>query len=48
MKNYDKFLVRARKSGVKSHFLGAIGFACLNFVIFGYYAYAFYAGSWLI
>lgn len=48
MKNYDKFLGRARKSGVKSHLLGAISLACLMFVIFGYYAYGFYTGSWLI
>lgn len=48
MRNYDKFLGRARKAGIKSHFTGALSIACLMFVIFGYYGYAFYTGSWLV
>lgn len=48
MRNYDKYLERARKSGAKSHFMGAISISALLFVIFGYYGYAFYTGSWLI
>eukprot|EP00347_Sterkiella_histriomuscorum_P015933 403355132 len=48
MKNYDKFLGRARKAGIKSHVMGAISISFLMFVIFGYYGYAFYTGSWLV
>lgn len=48
MRNYDKYLVRARSSSIKTHFKAGLNISTLLFIIFGYYAYAFYAGSWLI
>jgi len=48
MRNYDKFLDRARTSGIKTHIKGGISISVLFFIIFGYYGYAFYTGSWLI
>lgn len=48
MRNYDKYLGRARSSGIKTHFKAGLNISTLMFIIFGYYAYAFYTGSWLI
>ncbi|CDW88003.1 abc transporter family protein [Stylonychia lemnae] len=48
IRNYDKYLGRARKMGIKTHATGAISISVLLFVIFGYYGYAFYTGSWLV
>eukprot|EP00347_Sterkiella_histriomuscorum_P022139 403331544 len=48
MKNYDKFLGRARKAGIKSNITGAVFISFLMLIIFGYYGYAFYTGSWLV
>ena len=48
IKNYEKYLIRAKKTGVKTHLFGALSiggfFACL----YGYYCYSFYVGSYLI
>ena len=48
IKNYEKYLIRAKKTGVKTHLYGALSiggfFACL----YGYYCYSFYVGSYLI
>lgn len=48
MKNYDKYLDRARVIGIKTHFKTALTIGAFFFVMFGYYAYAFYTGSWLV
>ncbi len=48
MKNYEKYLGKTRNTGIKSHFKGALSVAFLFFIMFGYYAYAFYTGSWLV
>ena len=48
MKNYDKYLGRARQSGIKTHCRSAFAMAFFFFNMFAYYAYAFYTGSWLI
>jgi len=41
-------LARARDTGIQTHFKSAIALSMFMFVIFGYYAYGFYTGSWLI
>jgi hypothetical protein len=46
--NYDKYLGRARTTGVKGHCKSAAAIAGFFVVIFGYYAYAFYVGSFLV
>lgn len=46
--NYDKYLGRARATGIRTHIKTASAIACFFFVMFGYYAYAFYTGSYLI
>lgn len=48
MRNYDKYLGRARASGIKTHIKAGVSVSALMFIIFGYYGYAFYTGSWLI
>jgi hypothetical protein len=48
MKNYDKYLNRAKSTGIKTHFKTAIFIALFFFGMFGYYAYAFYIGSILV
>lgn len=46
--NYGKYLSRAQKTGVRTHLKNAMAVAGFFFVIFSYYAYAFYFGSVLI
>ena len=46
--NYERFLSRAKATGVKTHVKSAFAMSFLWFVMFGYYAYAFYVGSYLI
>lgn len=45
VKNYSKYLDRARKAGIKTHCRGAFTMALFFASIFGTYAYAFYMGS---
>ena len=46
--NYDRYLGRARNIGIKVHVKGAFAVGFFFFVMFGYYAYAFFTGSFLI
>lgn len=46
--NYDKYLNIARTTGIKTHFKASIAFALFFTVIFSYYAYAFFTGSYLV
>jgi len=48
IRNYSRHLLRAKATGVKTHLKTAMALASFMFVIFGYYAYGFYTGSWLI
>jgi ATP-binding cassette subfamily B (MDR/TAP) protein 1 len=48
VKNYDKFLDRAKAAGIKSHFFVAFAIGFTIFGMLGYYAYAFYVGSILV
>ncbi|CDW84334.1 abc transporter [Stylonychia lemnae] len=48
MSNYDKYLGRARATGVRTHMKSALAIAGFFFAMFGYYGYAFYTGSWLV
>lgn len=45
VKNYAKYLARARAAGIKTHCKGALTMALFFASIFGTYAYAFYLGS---
>lgn len=45
VKNYSKYLHRARTEGMKMHCQNAIAMAALFSSIFGTYAYSFYLGS---
>jgi ATP-binding cassette, subfamily B (MDR/TAP), member 1 len=46
--NYDKYLGRAKSTGVRTHMKTGLAVAGFFFVMFGYYAYAFFTGSFLI
>lgn len=48
IENYGKYLDRAKITGTKTHYKNGFAVAFFFFCIFGYYAYAFYTGSWLI
>lgn len=48
MRNYERHLGRAQATGIKTHYKTATAIASFSFAIFGYYAYGFYTGSWLI
>lgn len=48
MSNYERYLGRARSTGIRTHMKSAIAIAGFFFVMFGYYGYAFYTGSWLV
>jgi ABC transporter transmembrane region len=48
IRNYSRHLARAKAVGIRTHLKTAIALACFIFTIFGYYAYGFYTGSWLI
>lgn len=44
-KNYNKYLDRARRAGVKTHLKGSLVLALFMSSIFATYAYAFFMGS---
>lgn len=48
MKNYGKYLGRAKATGIKTHLKSALTLGFFFFIIFGYYSYAFYLGTMLI
>src|SRR4051794_15266014 len=48
MSNYNRYLEIAKKTGLKTHLQSAITLAFFFFIIFGYYAYAFYFGNVLV
>ena len=45
VRNYTKYLNRARTAGIKTHFKSSLSMAMFFASIFGTYAYAFYMGS---
>jgi hypothetical protein len=45
VRNYEKYLDRARKAGVKTHLKGSLVMAFFFASIFSVYSYAFYMGS---
>ncbi len=48
MRNYDKYLGQAKQTGIKVHMKSSLAIAGFFFVMFGYYGYTFYTGSWLV
>jgi ATP-binding cassette subfamily B (MDR/TAP) protein 1 len=46
--NYGKYLDRAKVTGIKTAVKSAFSLSFFFFVMFGYYAYAFFTGSYLI
>jgi len=48
VKNYSRYLNKARTTGIKTHFKTALTVGGFFLSMFGYYAYAFYTGTILI
>jgi ATP-binding cassette subfamily B (MDR/TAP) protein 1 len=48
IRNYDRHLNKAKQQGVKSHLRTSLAIGSFMLGIFGFYAYGFYVGSWLI
>ena len=48
VRNYERHLNRAKETGIRTHLKSAIALGAFFFVMFGYYGYGFYTGSWLI
>lgn len=46
--NYEKYLSRARSAGIRTHCYGAISIGFFYFTLYGYYAYSFFLGSFMI
>ena len=46
--NYEKYLSQARSVGINTHCFGAVSIGAFFFALYGYYAYAFYVGSFMI
>ncbi len=43
-----KYLNRAKKVGIKTHVFSAFATGCFYFALYGYYAYSFFSGSYMI
>ncbi|CDW80084.1 abc transporter family protein [Stylonychia lemnae] len=48
IKNYEKYLMKARKTGIKTHFTGALAIGGFFLSLYGYYSYSFYIGSFMV
>lgn len=48
IRNYDRHLNKARTIGLKTHIRSATALGSFTFVLFAFYSYGFYVGSWLI
>ena len=48
VRNYERHLLRAKDVGIKTHMKSAMAISSFFIVMFGYYAYGFYTGSFLI
>jgi len=46
--NYEKYLNRARKVGVKTHFWGGLATGFFFFSLYGYFTWALFSGSYMI
>ena len=46
--NYEKYLNRARKVGIKTHTFGGLATGFFFFSLYGYFTWAFYSGSFMI
>lgn len=48
LRNYVKYLSNAKKIGIKTHLFSAFATGCFYFSLYGYYAYSFFSGSFMI
>lgn len=48
IKNYDKYLARAKAIGIKGHMKGALAVGGFFLAVYAYYPYSFYIGSYFI
>ena len=48
IKNYEKYLMRAKKTGIKTHLFGSLCIGGFFATLYGYYCYSFFVGSYMI
>lgn len=48
IKNYEKYLTKARKTGIKTHMTGALAIGGFFMTLYGYYSYSFFVGSFMV
>jgi len=48
IRNYEKYLNRAKKTGIKTHLMGALAIGGFFLSLYGYYSYSFYVGSFMV
>lgn len=48
IRNYEKYLQRARKTGIKTHLTGALAIGGFFVTLYGYFSYSFYVGSYMV
>ncbi len=48
IRNYEKYLIRAKRTGIKTHFFGSLAIGGFFLSLYGYYTYSFYVGSYMV
>ena len=48
IKNYEKYLNKARITGIKTHLVGALAIGGFFCTLYGFYTFAFYVGSYMV
>lgn len=48
MINYEKYLAKARKVGIKTHFMGGLAVGGFFLALYGFYSYSFFIGSFMV
>ncbi len=48
MKNYEAHLIRAKITGIRTHFKIALSMGFFFFAMYAYYSYAYYIGTILV
>ena len=48
IKNYEKYLARAHKTGIKTHLTGSLAIGGFFLTLYGYYSYSFFIGSYMV
>ena len=48
IRNYEKYLLRAKRTGIKTHMFGSLAIGGFFATLYGYYCYSFFVGSYMV